>query len=239
MIDLSKYEGKAVKNRVTGLGVELEGAWKALPRGLMDVTRDGSLDPWRPPSDAAYKGEIPSPILKVGTELSDWLKGHYPTYCDHVRCAMHVHMSVADNFRYQQVMTPEYMDTVMHYLLVWAKEEKFPIEHHIWGRLRGEVEYCKKEFLADRQVTMRTKLFDRDIPGNRYTAINYPWARFKTFECRLLPMMKDADQAERAVLRLVEITNKFLLATAKREPKHGATLSLDPGTEIRESITII
>lgn len=239
MIDLSKYAGQAVKNRIKGLGIELEGAWRNTPRGGMEITRDGSLDVWRAPQDAIAKGEIPSPVLQVGDEVSNWLKSYYPHYCDHPRCAMHVHMSVGDHFRYQQVMQPEYMLTVIHYLTEWAKKENFPPGHHIWDRLEGRVEYCKPIFDADRQVRMRTKGFDHDTPGNRYTAINYAWDRLRTFECRLLPMMPTVEQAERAVVELVDITNKFLLATARTEKKVRGEVAIDGGPEVRESITII
>lgn len=239
MIDLSKYANEEVKNRVTGVGIELEGAWRTLPRGMVEVTRDGSLDIWTPPERHVHKGEIPSPVLKVGTQVKDWLRAYFPTYSNHPRCAMHVHLSVQDNFQYQALMCEDYMWTVIHYLKEFAKKENFPTEHWIWQRLNGDVEYCKPVFQADAQVRQRAKSWDHDIPGNRYTAINFPWGRFQTVECRLLPMMTDADQADRAVQCLVDITNKFLRATAKREKKQTVTITDDQGPEVRESVILI
>jgi hypothetical protein len=237
MIDLSKYN--EVKNRVTGVGIELEGAWDKLPKGMTDITRDGSLDVWRHPPTAMHKGEIPSPVLKVGDQVKDWLTTFYPTYSNHERCGMHVHLSVADNFRYQQLMSPEYMDTALFYLTEWAKDEGFGLTHWIWRRLNGEIEYCKKVFDADAQVRARAKDFDHHREGNRYTAMNYPWARFRTVECRVLPMMNDAEQANRAVSKLIDITNKFLCATARIERAQTISMNLDPSPEIRESIVVI
>lgn len=236
MIDLSKYTD--VKNRVTGVGIELEGAWTKAPRGV-EVVRDGSLDVWKQPADGVLKGEIPSPVLTVGKQVEDWLKAHYPAYCNHERCGMHIHLSVGDNFRYQQLMAPEYMETVLHYLTSWATKEDFGPFHWIWDRLAGRVQYCKKVFDADAQVRARVKSFDHDIPGNRYTAVNYPWARFRTVECRVLPMMNDADQATRAVNELVDITNKFLNATAKTEKALKTTIELDGSPDVRESVILI
>ncbi len=235
MIDLSKYAGVTIKNRVTGVGIELEGAWKVTPKGIREIARDGSLDVWTQPADAPLKGEIPSPVL-VGDQVKDWLTTCWPTYCNHVRCGMHVHLSVADNFRYQQLMHPEYMETVLFYLDAWARAEQFPVGHHIWDRLAGKSDYCRKVFAADEQVRVRAKDFDHDRPGNRYTVINYPWGRFRTLECRVLPMMNDPEQATRAVSTLIDVTNKFLLATASRERAIKASIDFDDSTEVRQSI---
>jgi hypothetical protein len=74
-----------------------------------------------------------------------------------------------------------------------------------------------------------TKDYEKHRQGHRYTALNFCYNRdgLGTIECRLLNMPKDADQALRAVNEFLSITNRYLVATAKRERKQVASFVVD------------
>src|SRR5688500_11547444 len=100
----------------------------------MQVIRDGSLDVWLAPPDATLKGELPSPPLPVD-KVEAWLRNFYPTYSNHPRCAMHIHMSFSSLFRYQQLMTPDYWPTIVEAVKAWSTKEGLAVDHPIWDRL--------------------------------------------------------------------------------------------------------
>jgi hypothetical protein len=195
-----------VKNRVRRVGVELEGAWKKLPAGTLTLEHDGSVFRNRKP--VGYNvGELPlSPIVPAA--LPNVLRHHYPHKVNST-CGMHVHMSFSTLWHYNLLMVPEYQETIVHYVTLWAKKEKFKDDHHIWARLRGESEFCLKEFWPDIQASTKRKTHSMGALGHRYTMIHY-CGRQMTIECRLLPMMAKTDQAIRAIQLVIDITNACL-----------------------------
>lgn len=211
-------------NRVQLIGVELEGGWdKPVP-----VEHDGSVQGLK----AKVMGEIPSPPLAL-EPLKNWMREYYPPHINET-CGMHVHQSVISPLTYQRLMDPKYAVTVIHYFREWGKKVKLPPGHPIWDRLDGKSEYCQPVFDADMQVLNVDKDRDRRRKGHRYTVVNYCWGRTGTFEVRLLPMMPTVDLAIAAVEELVNITNGFLIATAKRDKKHQGEAVLK-GKELREN----
>jgi hypothetical protein len=125
-------------------------------------------------------------------------------YPHHVNktCGMHVHMSTIDAAYYQMLMRIEYPSTVLKYIREWA-QENLPDDHFIWPR-----------------------------SGHRYTVINYCWRRYNTLECRLLPMMPTPELATNAVKELVNITERFLVASAEKEEK------LQKKVEVAEQVLV-
>ena len=232
VIDISTQLARGPRSRVYRVGVELEGGWIKVPDGVQ-IIRDSSvhLVPPPMPDDIAiapdrvrtiwakkhipqHVGELPSPPLEP-QHIPTWLRTNYPP-CHNETCGMHVHMSFRNALTYQRLMVEDFQDTMLEFLGRWATAN-LPADHHIWPRLRGDVEYCQKKFYADAQASMRNKDYDHHRPGCRYTAIHYAYSRIGTIECRVLPMMPTVDLAISAVKEVEKITTAFLVATAARE----------------------
>ena len=163
-----------------------------------------------------YKGELPSPPLDPKA-FPKWVGAYYPSHVNET-CGLHVHMSFNTKLTYQRLMTPLYEDAVVEWLKVWAREQGLHEDHPIWKRLNGENDYCRLgRYCADQQALARQKGRNRDAPVNRYTAIHYAYGLHGTIECRILPMMEDAGMAVRAIQRLLDITNAFILTQIKKE----------------------
>lgn len=216
------------KNRVLRVGIELEGGWTKLPKGVPGVEHDGSVRGLAAPSPATpliQIGELPSPILyanekdalKAGTSTwQKWVEVSYPQAVNN-SCGLHVHMSFRHLLIYQRLMVPQFQQEVIRLFGDWARENSLPLDHPLWGRLRGESEYCQHRFEPELQSLRRDKGHNRTERGNRYTAINYCYGTHSTIECRLLPMMQDVRLAISAIQRLLDITNAFYVTHAKPE----------------------
>lgn len=201
-------------DRIQRVGIELEGGWDKLPAGVKPI-RDGSVV--FPDMLVNHLGEVPSPPMEVKMYPA-WLKVTYPHHVNET-CGMHVHMSFKTALTYSRLMVPTFPSTVVKYVSEWAGREKLPKSHPLWARLAGKCDFCKLEFFADEQAKTTQKDYDRRRHGNRYQAVNYCYGTHGTVEIRLLPMMDEVDQAQRAIQELLDITNGFLLATAKKEEK--------------------
>lgn len=231
-IDLSRLEGRPIKNRVRRVGIELEGAWRKLPAETR-LEHDGSVV-FAPGTieRGAILGELPSPPLEMN-EWEAWLRKFHPDFVNET-CGMHVHMSFANALTYQRIMDPRFPATVIAYVGEWAKAKRLDNNHCIWSRLRGDSQYCQHKFFADDQVSHTRKDHDRARTGNRYTVINYAYSRYGTAECRLLPMMRTADESIDAIRNLISITNKYLVATSTREKPVTVSASDEVGDIVEE-----
>lgn len=233
-IDISRFREKA-RNRVYRVGIELEGGWDRLPAGVR-LVHDGSVQFGRRLEERVppMHGELPSGVLDVSkaspTYWGTWLRQMHPHYVNET-CGMHVHLSFKTAFAYNRIMRAEYPATVVAEFTKWAKKEDLPDTHPIWNRLAGKCRYCQLRFDADNQVSNREKDHNQERPGHRYTVINYCWARYNTAECRLLPMMANAEQSTRAIQELIDITNAFLVATSSREERQNIGHVVDEGIE--------
>ena len=229
----------SVRNRISKIGVELEGGWEKDPG--VPVARDGSVQ--FPGSDAhqntmpggrgkmVLSGEVQSTPGDL-SEVSAFILKVYPQFVNKT-CGLHVHMSFIRRYFYQRLMDPSYQDTMFNTISIWAEEKKFSKSHPIWERLSGKHVTCMREFLADAQVRVGKKRYDHNVPYSRYTAISYPWLQHKTVECRLLPMFEDASDAVEGVLLVADTTNKFLAKQGGRERKHFIDLPVMNNTFVR------
>lgn len=232
-IDLDKLTLRP-RNRIALIGVELEGGWDILPKGLRreDFVRDGSLDPFQRKFPTTFVSELPSPPLEHDA-MVEWMRANWPQQMDET-CGMHVHLSFKTALAYSKVVREEYPGTILKYLYQWAEQEKIDKSNPIWARLDGKSPYCQHQFFGDDQIRNTRKDFDKVRRGHRYTVINYCWGRnMPTAECRLLPMFSDVEVGIRAMQQVVEITNKFLAATAKREKGRFAGFQVDPSNMVR------
>ncbi len=234
-LDLGHMMGKP-RNRVTLLGVELEGGWKdvhVLPG--IDVERDGSVFKVADAGGLRRNGypdylcgEIPIGPFLVG-QMPAAMKRYWPDVIDQ-SCGMHVHMSFETLMQYNILTdSPAYQETMMAYLKRWAQSEGFPEKDPIWGRLSGKCVYCQRKFWPMAQMETIKKDHDKERFGHRYTAIHYAWQRTKTVECRLLPMMATVEQGIRAVRQVVDITNAYLVVAEKRRVKDYSSLKMGNG----------
>ena len=230
---------KSRKSRIYKIGVELEGGWLKLPGPDVAIIRDGSVvfddiavDPPR------YVGELPSPPMDL-IDMPKWIKSYYPSHINDT-CGLHVHMSFETAFIYQMLMCKEYPSTVVEYFKKWGEAKKIPTTNGFWPRVEGKSEYCQHVFHADFQATAKRKEYDRHAPKHRYTVINYCWHRFKTLECRLLPMMATPEEAIEAINELVSITDRFLVASTKNaKVKVIESIELDSSNDVEELNEII
>lgn len=241
------------QSRIKLVGVELEGAWKALPPGVKyvdhtnpgpgELGRDGSLKPLRErldPTDYPYVGELPSPALKESA-VDDWLKAHFPNTMSG-ECGMHIHISLTNPLVYMWLMDDEaYPATVVEYYKRWAVAEGIDKGDPIWDRLAGNNIYCQHIHWPSEQVKALSKDYSKDRKGHRYTALAFHYLRdgLGTIECRLLSMPSTVEQAISAVKQFTSITNRYLVATAKRETKQQATVFVDqPAYELTLNLSV-
>lgn len=223
-----------VRNRVYRVGVELEGGWTKLPKGIKKLEHDGSVV--FPASEMIdniagiykfQKGELPSPALiptGVGSDnkltLERWMRSHYADKINST-CGMHCHMSFANAFQYQSLMREEFLWTMVTYLKQWADQAVIrgvlPKDHWFFDRLAGKSEYCQLQFFADGQAQRTRKDHDHHGKDHRYTAIHYAFSRLGTIEVRLLPMMPNVDLAIELIRETMAITSAFLVTVAKQE----------------------
>lgn len=192
-----------VKNRIQGIGIELEGGWTKPPNDHA-IVRDGSLKgilgewkvdngnvvgtvvaagrrnpfldelaPPKPVKNPLYVGEIPSPVLTADT-FEAWITKYFPQHVNE-SCGLHVHMSFRYKLLYMRLMTPEFTTHIVDGLKLWANEEELVKSHPIWGRLnKKNHDHCAHVYLGDNQVKNVKKDYQsRGKPHSRYTAINY------------------------------------------------------------------
>ena len=239
-----------IVNRIRRVGVELEGGWTYPPADI-PIEHDGSVHV-KPPTkvvdanvllgmDAAaanrmtikaaprfVMGEIPTP--RPGLDIKDvdaWIKKYYPQVVNET-CGLHVHMSLFRKLHYQQLMTPAFTGAMVKSLLEWAEVEKLAKKHPIWDRLLNpNHDHCAHTYCGDKQVMMTKKDYhSRGKPHSRYTAINYCMGQHGTVECRLLPMMETPDQGIRAVMCVIDTTNKFLSKIRQKEMRSGGAVPI-------------
>lgn len=225
-IDISSHLGK-VRSRIDLIGVEIEGGWTKLPKGTLSLIPDSSVTFQELPLDGngrpllnglrVQTGELASPPMPV-TMLHSWLDQHFPQAVNQT-CGLHLHMSFKSALVYQRLMERSYQKTVIEFVKRWAEKKKadgqIPKDHPIWERLTGNSYYCQDKFWADAQAATKTKSFNHQRDGNRYTAVNYCYGLHQTVEIRLMSMFKEMKLCEEAINLLIDITNAWLVAGRK------------------------
>lgn len=227
--------GKRPRNRIARVGIELEGGWREIPEGGQLQT-DTSVFKGHVPPDLQC-GEIAlGPMQKIN--VARMVEKYYPTKVDET-CGLHVHMGFETVYQYMLLAdSPAYQDTVIEYLGRWGKKEGLPTTHPLWSRLRGESVYCQKKFWPQEQMGTSRKDHDQKRVGHRYTMIHYCWARYRTVECRLLPMMETAPQSVRVIKFLLDLTNAYLLTVDKGKVKDHGKVELDNGDIYEEYVEV-
>lgn len=155
-------------------------------------------------------------LLKTSTQpWKEWIRANYPVFVNET-CGMHAHFSFRTALTYQRIMDPDLTSTTIEYIKRWA-DKNLPRGHHIYDRLAGKSEYCQPKYFAAAQVKKAGKDYEHFAEGCRYTIWNYCYGRYRTAECRLLPMMPDAELAISAIDQLMRILNAFIVTVGRRE----------------------
>lgn len=185
------------------VGIELEGGWSQARRPIK-LDYDGSVN-----VQADWVGELPSPKLRPN-EIEKWMTDNYPTSVNQT-CGMHVHVSVKSRAHYIRLMDPTFQKFVLDALHNWGKSAKIIREHPFWSRLAGKNRFCQLLFQPEKQIMATGK------SGDRYTALNYTWARYRTVECRILSAFKMPTVGINAVLTVVNAFEEFLRSPISRD----------------------
>ena len=230
-------------NRISAVGIELEGGWDVRVPGH-EVIRDGSVNiPIRQDQGPPDPRTGVRPIRTIGPQygigevvsqpmptsaIADWVRMCYPQHTNET-CGLHVHMSFSHKLHYGRLMTPEYTDAIVRAVREFGQREGLTSSHPLWGRVDNpQHPHCAHQYLGDKQVLVRKKDYQsRGKDYSRYTVINYceglhppkpgSVSGTGTLECRLLPMFETAEMAIRAIMVVLDTTNRFLAKTRQME----------------------
>lgn len=226
-LNIDKWLEDLPKNRIKRCGVEIEGAWVKVPVGTK-IDRDGSVFKAMGDEGGLLRSKMPG--MKVGeiplgpmqpAQMPKAIKKFWPSQFDE-SCGLHAHMSFMTTLQYDLLAdSQDYQETICEYLRRWGTEEKLAKDHLLWDRLEGKSKYCQKKFWPDLQIQQVQKDHDQERQGHRYTQVHYCWQRTNSVEVRVLPMLESPEQAIRAIRRVFDITNAYLLVTEKAKKVHG------------------
>ena len=219
-------------SRVKLVGIELEGGWDQAPEGEA-LVRDGSVKfpPIIDVESPRYKGEVVSVPLPVDN-FARWVQHAYPKYVNET-CGLHIHMSFHYRINYARLMVPAFTGYMVGVIRAWAEQEDLPRNHSQWNRLHPThpwtLQHCAHIYLGEGQVRMTRKDFEsRGTPYSRYTFINYCDGQHHTIEVRGLSMPETPEVAIRAIIAVVDGTNRFLSKIKHREKPEHATIKERP-----------
>lgn len=183
------------------VGIELEGGWNNAID--LNIIGDGSVN-----VRAEIIGELVSyPMTEE--KVYDWvIKNHPPAV--NATCGMHVHVSFTKILYYAKLMDPLFQGLLLERLTTWGKENKIRSSHPFWERVEGNNTFCRPNFWPERQYLKREK------HGERYTMLNYTWARYRTIECRILPAFKNPNISVSAIKCVLDSFKEFLKLVNKR-----------------------
>ena len=184
-----------------------------------------------PQAGPQFKGEIVSKPMAV-SKMPGWLAHAYPKYVNET-CGLHVHMSFHYRVNYSRLMVPEFTHWMVNRLREWAEAEKLPADHPQWNRFDPThpwtLQHCSHAYLGEGQVKATRKDYEsRGKPHSRYTFINYCDGMHKTIEVRGMSMPETAEQAQRAIIAVLDATNSFLSKIRQREQSERVTVKARP-----------
>ena len=194
-----------VERRWKTLGFELEGGWDVSDgeieeRAPCRIHGDGSVNV----QADGYVGEVVSE--RPYSRLSAAISAMERLWPEHVNesCGFHLHVGFTAG-DYGALTDRAFYDYFLEQWEAWGRANlQDGEEPEFWNRLNGRNRYAKKEFHPDKQMP------GRDKNGHRYTQLNYCWGRFKTIECRLLPMFERSELGIAAVKHLLWIYDSYL-----------------------------
>lgn len=193
------------------MGVELEGGWnKDYARLAQEVEgARGKTDS----SVHGLEGHMGEITTRPNTNLESLLKDVRYLHPDHTNesAGLHIHASFTD--LHLTLLTSE--DFYKYFRKRWeewgeknqgrmSRKDRDAFWDRFHMRSNQAKRYCKDIFMPGKQLTD----FNHD---DRYTQLNFvSYKKFKTVECRLLPMFGDPDLTCDAITELGDIYSSFL-----------------------------
>lgn len=224
----------APRNRITAIGLELEGGWTAVPPGpvFQDprepssgreiIKRDGSV---RLDSRDLLVGEVVSAPLPDTEAAIAWLRANYPQAGNNT-CGFHIHISLP-SLHYSRLMNEEFNNKFLASMeAFWDERRGNPGFDLFRSRLDGQNRYCQKIFRPEEQL-WRTEHYGDHAVVPRYSQLNYCWGRHGTMECRLFPYFPKVADAIATVETFTGCVNSFL-ATVRPEAPYKFEVTFDP-----------
>lgn len=207
---------KPATRRWLSMGVELEGSYtRGIPADIAaavkgaQAKRDGSI--------RELRGHVSEIVTRVHNSLDPLCDDVTALYPDLVNwsCGLHIHAAFK-MLDHGHLTEPAFLAYFLERWEAWGnkhKDEMGPIGEYFWMRLNNrkipgtERNYCSTENKAVIQLTDSNS-------AHRYTALNFSaWHKYKTVECRLLPMFNTAALAVSAIRELSDIYDDFLTNT--------------------------
>lgn len=219
---------------IAKVGVELEGIWQLPWRKKSSLASPEQGYPWmatwhddgsvrndtRVDPDGWYnahnngvgvwRGECVSPPWSP-KEVYKWVKHNYPPWCGD-SCGMHVHLSFKKLIDYARLMCIEFNDFLLERIKKWQVDNNLSDMQALTERIAGNHHFCPKVINPEEQLWRQDK-----ASQSRYAQLNFAWGRYRTVECRLLPMMDTAEEAVSAIQCLLETTEEWLRKPIPKE----------------------
>lgn len=204
-------------NRITSLGLEVEGGWSPGASCRGSIKHDGSV---RSISNDTYLvGEISSEPLPDLENCEKWLKANYPQHVNE-SCGLHVHVSLPP-LHYSRLMSPQFETCFLNAMEeFWSRFRSEPAFDLFRHRLDGQNQYCQKVFRPEDQIWRREHYGDRtgSAAHPRYSQLNFCFGRHGTMECRLFPCFPLVSHSIEATKAFVNCINEFLATCAPEKP---------------------
>jgi hypothetical protein len=203
---------KPATQRWLAMGVEMEGGWNkdihAIARDISgsNVKTDGSI---RVPG-VNYLQEVTTRPHKTMASLLGEIEKMHPEVANET-CGYHIHtsFSIPD---YMSLMDKAFWGYYLEHWDQWFTDNKADMSRDEAARFSDRFHgkrlpgtnsnFCRREFIPEKQI--------RD-GSDRYTQLNFSaWHRYKTIECRMLPMFVNAKLTTKATTFLGVIYDSFL-----------------------------
>ncbi len=189
------YDKKFV--HIDKVGLELEGGWENPPS--FQIAGDSSVH-----CNGNELGEartVPQDNLK---DVFNEINTKYPDDID-ASCGMHIHISIKNGMLFQ-VADKKFRDYFIYRMGLLAKYLRHSGNETDYkrfiARFNNSNTYCKREFAPREQLR----------GGNsRRTMLNFcAYRKYKTVECRLLPMFENLSNARMAAYEVVDTFESYL-----------------------------
>lgn len=194
-------EKQKLKNRITSIGLELEGGWLANPPGLK---HDGSVQGLESP----YRGEVCSTPFTTLEEADAWLRLLYPQETNNT-CGFHVHVGLPA-LHYSRLMDENFNNLFLQAMEdFWSKYRGQAGFDLFRSRLDGQNIYCQKVFRPEQQL-WRVEAYGARDSLPRYSQLNFCFGRHGTLECRLFPCFANVEHSIEGMHLFIDSINNFL-----------------------------
>lgn len=212
-------------NRISAIGLELEGGWSSGTPGFELVKRDGSVTGIS--GDKYRVGEVCSKPIKEWEDAEKWLRSNYPNSVNET-CGFHVHVSLPP-LHYSRLMNPGFEGCFLNAMEdFWSRFRAEPGFNLFRSRLDGQNQYCQKVFRPEDQIWRKEHYGERTglsaLP--RYSQLNFCYGRHGTMECRLFPCFPQINHSVEAAKVFTECINSYL-STCPAETATKITVEVD------------